>query len=558
MELPKKINEALVCRKEGNFLKAAEICRDILIQAPNNTPVLSFLGLIYYEIREYKLAVKYLEKAYRNKPGEEIIKTLAFSYYHLGREVEAEKFLKLCIEFDKTPAIYNKLISLMLCDETKYNEAYKYSSELYKKYPFDMENMINLSQICLYTGKFKESISICERAFMLNPEYPRVWIQKGILEEIFNCDDIKARKYFRKALKLGDKENAYYNLCINYSHSDRKKSNYYGKLLIKQGYTRAYNKVMCIICMNYLAMKKVKPGYKYYLRRWDNTPDDGCLYIRVIKNTWKGGIYRNETLFILCDLGFGDKIMYIRYLPFAARMFKNIIVMCDDKLYKLFKRSYEYLENVEFLWENKEPVYDKPCPATYLPAALDMDFDNIPYSFGYLAVDKEKAEEYGKKYFHTSKLKVGLCWEAGSSELRRLYNRSIMFDDLEKLFILNKEVQYYSFQIKSVSADEGSLRSKNIIDLSKIIRDFDDTAALLKNIDVFITVDTSAAHLAGALGVKTFLFLPYFSEWRWFDNTDATEWYNSVKIFKQSKKKSCSIEIERIYNELNKILDKNL
>lgn len=551
MDISECLDKALYHKENGNFDSARKICLDILNKSSGNYEALRLLGLMYYEINEYELAVKYLTKALAIKSDELIIKPLAFSYYYMGKIPEAVKYLKICAEYEVSPEIYNKLISFLMLDELNYHKAYPYSEILYKKYPFDIENIVNFGLICLYTGKFNESITFCNKAFMINPKYSKVWILKGIIEEVLNFNDERARKCFKKALILGDKEAAYLNFCVNYSHSDYKKSNYYGRKLLQLKNIGAYNKVMYLMNTNYFAMRKMKRGYKYYVHRWDKTPDDDCLYVKIIKNSWQGGSHKDEKLFILSDLGYGDKIMYIRYLPFAAEKFKEVTVMCDDKLYMLFKRSYANLGNVNFIYEKNEPKYDKAVTGTYLPQALKMpDVSQIPFSDGYLRADKDKTKHFKSEYFNTDKLKAGLCWEAGSNEFRRLHNRSISFNYFKKMFTLNDKIQYYSFQLKTVSANESTLKLNNVIDLSRAISDFDDTAALLKNLDILITVDTSVAHLAGALGVNTFLILPYYAEWRWFDNIETTEWYNSVRIFKQTHKISYENEIRRIYNHL--------
>ena len=551
MNISQEINEALNYRKAGDFENAEKIWLDILKKYPDNSKVLPFLGVLYYEMEKYQLALKYLEKAYKVNQNNVIIKTLAFSYFYLGKVSEAKKFLKLCTEFEKTPEVYNKLITLMIVCDYDYRGAYKFSLELYEKYPFDTENIIHLSEICLHIGDFKNSASFCSKALALKPEYPKAWIQKGILEEVLNLNDIEARKCFKKALRLGDKQGAYHNLCINYSHSDREKSDYYGKKLLKMGELNGRNEIMYIMASNYLTRKKMKTGYKYLIHRCDNTTEDVCPYVKIIDEMKKEKAFEGESLFLLFDWGYGDQIMFSRYLPFAAEKFDKVIAMCDKHIINLFKRSFGYLKNVEFvLVKNDYPECGVSMLATHLPDALNIPFDKIPFSGGYLAPDETKILKYKQKYFNIPKLKVGLCWQAGSCALRTLHNRSIGFESLNKLFELNNKIQFYSFQLKSVSSDKKTLEAQNVIDLSETIKDFDDTAALLKNIDILISVDTSVAHLAGALGVKTFLFLPSFCEWRWFDNTEKTEWYDSIRIFKQINIKSCEDEIERMFNVL--------
>ena len=89
-----------------------------------------------------------------------------------------------------------------------------------------------------------------------------------------------------------------------------------------------------------------------------------------------------------------------------------------------------------------------------------------------------------------------------------------------------------------------------MIDLSNYINDYLDTASLLKNIDILVTIDTSIAHLAGALGIKTFLLLPYDSEWRWFTDEEKTPWYDSIKIFKQKNTNDWKEVIQRVKDEI--------
>lgn len=107
----------------------------------------------------------------------------------------------------------------------------------------------------------------------------------------------------------------------------------------------------------------------------------------------------------------------------------------------------------------------------------------------------------------------------------------------------------YSFQVNP-SMDNYKNYS-NLIELGSSFKDFSDTAAALKNLDIMITVDTSVAHLSGALGVKTILILPYCPDWRWFDNTEKTEWYESIRIFKQCQNESWESVFERIEAYLN-------
>ena len=129
-----------------------------------------------------------------------------------------------------------------------------------------------------------------------------------------------------------------------------------------------------------------------------------------------------------------------------------------------------------------------------------------------------------------------------------MINRTINIKLLEP--ILNLEnIQIYSFQLKDTL--KGNERYPQMINLAKDFKSFEDTAKAINAMDIVITVDTSVAHLAGAMGKKTFLMLPYASDWRWFSDTKTTPWYNSIEIFKQTDPISWEEPIKEIICRIN-------
>ena len=129
-----------------------------------------------------------------------------------------------------------------------------------------------------------------------------------------------------------------------------------------------------------------------------------------------------------------------------------------------------------------------------------------------------------------------------------MINRTIHIKCFEPLLNL-ENIQVYSFQVRDTL--KGHENYPQMINLAKDFKDFSDTAKALKAMDVVVTVDTSVAHLAGALGVNTFLLLPYASDWRWFEDTKTTPWYQSVRIFKQTDHISWEEPINNVINLLN-------
>ena len=296
----------------------------------------------------------------------------------------------------------------------------------------------------------------------------------------------------------------------------------------------------------YFKQRKFKKAYEHYVKYvYDFSDKEEQNPIRKLKNFWNGKTYKTKTLFVFCDQGVGDIIMFSRYISYLESKFASIKVMVPENILSVLKRSYKSKKIKFYPMKNRFPRYDYSVILSALPYYLKMPLDSIPYSEGYLRADKKIAEEYSK-LMNSDKLKVGVVWEAGGTGWRELLNRTLNVSLFEPLFNI-KGVQFYSFQVKP-SMD--NYKDYNLVDLGKTFDDFDKTAGALKNLDLLVTVDTSVAHLAGALGVKTFMLLPYVTDWRWFDNDKKTEWYDSVEIFKQKNPKSWDDVFESIKKEI--------
>ena len=232
-------------------------------------------------------------------------------------------------------------------------------------------------------------------------------------------------------------------------------------------------------------------------------------------------------------------------------MFKKVIISGYPYLKELFKRSFKDYKNLKFRVHTKTlPKYDKSVVMSNLPYTLKKELD-FPFSEGYLIPDKKQIQQFKEKYFNTDKLKVGICWEAGAAGIREQLNRTLHISVFDEILKMDK-IQFYSLQYKPILDDYKNY--KNIIDLSPELKDFDDTASLISNLDIVVTVDTSVAHLAGALGAKTFMLLPYCPDWRWFNDDKTTDWYKSMRIFKQVDSIFWDKEIHDIKTELEKML----
>jgi hypothetical protein len=166
----------------------------------------------------------------------------------------------------------------------------------------------------------------------------------------------------------------------------------------------------------------------------------------------------------------------------------------------------------------------------------------------YLSVPASAAEKWRWLQADSARPRIGLAW-SGNPEHTNDRERSIRFELLEPL--LSLPATFISLQREYRSYDLADLKQESrVLDLSERISDFSDTAAIIQNLDLVIAVDTSVAHLAGALGAKLWLLLPSAPDFRWMLNRLDSPWYPTARLFRQAEKEDWTGVIERVRGEL--------
>ena len=528
--------------KQSKFESAEKIYLELLAKSPEDYIVQAFLGRLYIRMRKYVGAERILTKAYNKRKTASTISALAFCKYRLKKFDDAIILYEELFRYDPDSAKIYEIIIQSFRELEMYNFSHAYALKFYSKYSDKESAFLRLTQSYMDIGEIKNAEEMCAKTIQAFPKSGPAWILAGSLQEFSYCNEELAQDCYLTAIDYGS-ISAYYHLAVSYQKTgrfDEAEENYKKmiELMPQEEYTQASLGAL------YLTQKDIKRGYEYFQKR------DKTREIRSLKNLWNGEACPEQTLLLYCDQGYGDHIQFIRYLPFLVDKFNKIKVVTRTSCLSLFERSYPKIQyhNVEFYDDMKNiESYDKYVLSSDLPYYLNMDFDNIPCSEGYLSVDSSKVEYFKEKYFNTDKIKVGLCWRAGGIGMRAAINRTINIDYLNHLFDL-KKVQFYSFQLNDIF--EACEKYPQMIDLQSELKTFDDTASAMKNLDLFISVDTSCLHLAGALGIKTMALIPYCSDWRWFTNDKTTEWYKSVELFKQQDRKHWFVESDLIYEKL--------
>lgn len=511
-----QLEDAIKFHRKGDLPHARELYLQILEAEPDNSAALNLIGVLCLQSSKVEEGRKYLEKAVDLNPCAPYLENLGLAYFCEGDLYLAVNAYKKALAQEET---YETLEQLVKCYETLgiHQEALKYCEKLYVGHETNLDLIRKLAKLYNAVGNFPHAAKFYKKSLEHEPNDYVGMNNLGLVMESLGQSET-AKKCYQKSLNLKKNYEAYHNLgvlCRNERDFD-KSIEYLQKALAIQP-ENVESKIS--LGMAYLSKKDFSNGYKYYMQR---NPKLRATY----KNPWDGKPHPDKTLLIHFDGGHGDQIMFCRYIKYLKGYFKDIIFLVYPQLLEFFKLNFP---DLRVMLATDKYEYDISANIMELHWHLGMDFEHIPSEPVYLKADETKTKLFKEKYFNNTKTKIGLFWQGNK---RVFKNRAIKLENLEVLFSINNTVFY---SVQKNDEEKQILKYPQIVDFDGIIGSFSDTAALIKNFDIMITIDSAVAHMAGALGVKTYLLLPYASEWRWFSETTKTQWYPSVEIFKQSE-----------------------
>ncbi|PKU25969.1 tetratricopeptide repeat protein [Telmatospirillum siberiense] len=264
---------------------------------------------------------------------------------------------------------------------------------------------------------------------------------------------------------------------------------------------------------------------------------------------WDGKPFEGRTLLAHAEQGYGDVIQFCRYLPEAARRGGRLIVECRAPLAGLIKRMPGVADVIE--WGSPLPDFDFEIPIPSLPFAFGVDSDVLAAAPGdpYLHAVPDREARWRKALSRDDdKLKVGLIWAGNAAGLDP--KRAIPPNLLSGLTLV-PGVALYSLQREGGDTIRRTDGGQSVTDLGGGIADFDDLAAILTGLDLLISVDTAAAHLAGAMGRPVWTLLHASPDWRWLPGPDRTAWYPSMRLYRQNRPGDWREVITRVADDLN-------
>lgn len=271
-----------------------------------------------------------------------------------------------------------------------------------------------------------------------------------------------------------------------------------------------------------LRLGRFREAWPLYARRFDrqkrtHRPPQGPRW---------DGRSTDKPLLIWTELGFGDAIQFARFLPLAAARAPHLLVACQPALLPLFRNMRAVTGAQDSM--TPLPPYGAQLALLDLGLVLGIETKDLPGTFPYL-----EAPPDGDRWITiaaATRPRIGIVWVGNRQSGPMRSTRLGGFVALAQRF----DLQLFSLQMGPAVADIAQDGSGRVTDLSPLIRDFGDTAAAIVKLDLVITVDTAVAHLAGALGIETWVLLPHRTGWMWHFDQERSRWYPTMRLFRQA------------------------
>ena len=542
LTLPQAMERAISAYQSRQFAEATQLCEAVLRADPRHLDALSMIGVLALQSGNAQAAVDYFTRA------TEVAPDFADAFYNRG---VAQGELK---RWDDALESYARAIALAPDNARVHN---------------------NRGNVLQKMQRWSEALASYERALKLRPDYVEALVNRGaVLRELRRWDEAVAN--YRKALQLRpDYPEGFSNLGLALKEMNRWEEALAAcdrALQLRPAYPEAHNNRGFVLhdlrhwdeaLASYQRSIDARPDYAEprwnmsllhllrgdYARGWDlfewrwKTEDIAPQFRAFAQPLWLGSEdIAGKTVLVHAEQGLGDTIQYARYVHEVVARGAKVVFETPAALKALMTSSFPSARVIA----RNAPAgeFEFQVPLASLPLAFGTTVETIPARVPYLAVDDERQRQWNGRLGPRTKPRIGIAW-AGNPAQRNDHNRSMAFRHFAPL--LEMDLEFHCLQKDLRPSDgEALARFPTLARWDEELRDFADTAALANALDLVISVDTSIAHLAGALGRPTWILLTLMADYRYFLDRDDSPWYPTARLFRQSKVGEWDAVIERV------------
>jgi tetratricopeptide (TPR) repeat protein len=558
------LNKGYILRNIGNFIDALDSFNRALAISPKFAAAHFNRGTTLEELNFLEEAIKCYDNALIHDPH------FANAYINKGNALKKQHKLNEAL------VNYNNAINLAPYDfEAHYN------------------NGNTLKELC----KFREAIASYDIAIQLNPAFAEAYINRGnAFKEINNF--MEAFSNYQTAIDINPNlseafvslSSLQYNLnqfadaLRNASIATHISQDFAEAYLNKANAEKALNlldealrSINTSISLNHnyieaywnkslilLLLGDYSEGFQLYEYRWSLAKSKKILCS--LPPLWLGNeSLKEKSILLVCEQGYGDTIQFSRYISDVHALGAKVFIEVPKPLSSIFECFSNY---ATILLQGKQPphsTFDFYCPLMSLPLAFKTKLDSIPSASRYLNGNPTKIQYWKGRLRNINGLKVGIVWNGGfrpnQPEVWAINERRNIPLEIFSSVLNSTPVNFFSLQkgepAESELSDKGGAYWPlgNLYNFSDELKDFSDTAALIENLDLVISVDTSTAHLSAALGKPTWILNRFDNCWRWLINRNDSPWYPSVKLYRQTQHGDWKTVLSLVKNDLNKLIN---
>jgi tetratricopeptide (TPR) repeat protein len=464
---------------------------------------------------------------------------LALRHYQASELSQAEHLCRLILDKQPGHAEAWNLLGLLAHHAGRHDIALKLIQRAAELSPASAEFQSNLGNLLRANGQMQPAMAAYQKALQIQPNRAEVHTNlASVLAELRQLDDAVAAH--QTAIRLNPNlPEAFSNLgnaLIDLGRVDDAIAAHRSALKLRPDYPEVHwNLATCLLLKGDFA-----EGFREF--EWRRQCADRVRFTPDLPQPiWDGGDLAGRTILLRAEQGLGDTLQFIRHAKMVQARGGRVIVECQPELIGLLRQ----LDCVS-AWiprGNPLPPCDVWCPLLSLPGIFQTALDGIP------TVDPLMAEANRVEFFRrrlgtdAGKKKIGLVW-TGRPEHKNDRNRSIALSLFntpsagrpEGALLRLPQLQFVSLQ-KGHAAEQAKFLPPEaaLLDMAAHLHDFADTAALIANLDLVISVDTAVAHLAGSMGKPVWLLLPFAPDWRWMLERSDSPWYPGMRLFRQSR-----------------------
>jgi tetratricopeptide (TPR) repeat protein len=540
-EAQDRLSEGFALHQQGRLDEARAIYETVLAGHPGYFGALYLLGVLKLESKEIQPAADLLAQAVAVNPGHaEARYHYAVALKSLGRLDAAIAGYQHAINLKPDFAQAYMSRAAVFADLNRFEDAVAHYDKAIALTSCSAAVYLNRGNALAALERFEDAVASFDEAIARNANHAATHYNRGNALRLLKRSE-EALDSYDRAIELKPEYVVAYsnrgNALQDLKRFDEAFDSYDRALAVDPEHAEAHwNKALALLMLG-----DFERGWPLYEWRWKDEASKRRL--RAFQQPlWLGDqLLQGKTILLHSEQGLGDSIQFSRYATLVAAQGARVILEVPPTLAGVMRR----LDGVDtVVTGTPHPAFDLQCPLLSLPLALKAGVNDIPGAQGYLRSDAAKRAAWSTVLGPKTKPRVGLVWSASATNIDRSVPLAMLIAALPDTH------DYVSLQKDVPAQDKTTLTASAVKHIGGDIGDFEDTAALCDLMDVVISVDTSVAHISGAIGKPTWIMLPYIADWRWFLNRNDSPWYGSVKLYRQE----CDIRwepvLERIRHDL--------